>query len=134
MIAVVVKAEQPEFFGILRTIFHAWGEPGVDMDLDKPPPAWALVERFDLDDAFWRMAKTSFGYEDADPSLKKLLLSLLVTDFAYNAKGECPQALKGLLRPEARGGRTPSYAWRNGATAAASPTATTACPRPSRRS
>jgi uncharacterized protein (TIGR02687 family) len=99
MIAVVVKAEQPEFFGILRTIFHAWGEPGVDIDLDKPPPAWALVERFDLDDAFWRMAKPSFGYEDADPSLKKLLLSLLVTDFAHNAKGECPQALKGLLVP-----------------------------------
>jgi hypothetical protein len=38
MIAVVVKAEQPEFFGILRTIFHAWGEPSVDIDLDKPPP------------------------------------------------------------------------------------------------
>ena len=48
MIAVVLKADQPEFFAILRTVFHAWGEPGVDVDLDKPPALWGLVEKFDL--------------------------------------------------------------------------------------
>jgi len=99
MIAVVVKADQPEFFAILRTVFHAWGGPGVDVDLDKPPATWGLVERFDLAEAFWRMARTSFGYEEDDPSLKRLLLRLFVTDFGYHLKGEAPQALKGLLLP-----------------------------------
>ena len=34
MLAVVVKAEQPELFTILRTLFHAWTEGEDDDDLD----------------------------------------------------------------------------------------------------
>src|SRR5271170_882941 len=37
MIAVVAKAEQPELFNIVRTIFHAWTETEEELDLDNPP-------------------------------------------------------------------------------------------------
>ena len=40
MIAVVAKADQPELFNLVRTIFHAWTEAGDEMDLDNPPAVW----------------------------------------------------------------------------------------------
>src|SRR3954453_5878042 len=59
MIAVAVRADQPEFFNIVRTLFHAHTE-GDEIDLDVPPPAWAQVEKFDLGGPFWDMAPAAF--------------------------------------------------------------------------
>ncbi len=41
MIAVVARADQPEWFTVLRTRLHAYTEkePGQEFDLDTPPPA-----------------------------------------------------------------------------------------------
>jgi hypothetical protein len=99
MIAVVVKADQPELFTIIRTLFHAYTENGEDIDLDTPPPAWGAIEKFDLAEPFWQMIQIAFGYTDDDPSLKKLLIRLLVTDYAYHLKAEVPAALQHLLLP-----------------------------------
>jgi uncharacterized protein (TIGR02687 family) len=99
MIAVVTKADQPELFNILRTVFHAWAEAGVDVDLDEPPVAWANVEKFDLDGPFWQMVRTAFGYTDEHPSLKKLLFALLVTDYAHQLNGDIPQSVRGFVLP-----------------------------------
>ncbi|VTZ51180.1 conserved hypothetical protein [Methylocella tundrae] len=100
MIAVVSKADQPEPFNLVQTIFHAWMEAGEDVDLDDPPAVWGLIEKFDLDVPFWKLAKSKFGYEEDSPTLKKLLLRLMVTDFAHYLKGDAvPQALRGLLLP-----------------------------------
>src|SRR4051812_27396919 len=60
MIAVVAKADQPELFNLVRTIFHAWMESDGEIDLDNPPAVWGQVEKFDLDVSFWHMVKTSF--------------------------------------------------------------------------
>ena len=54
MIAVVAKADQPELFNLVRTIFHAWTEAGDEIDLDDPPAVWSQIEKFDLDVPFWR--------------------------------------------------------------------------------
>ncbi|BBO04475.1 alkaline phosphatase [Bradyrhizobium ottawaense] len=99
MIAVVSRADQPELFNILRTIFHAWSEASTDVDLDEPPAAWASVEKFDLDVPFWQMIRTAFGYFDENPSLKKLLFALFVTDYAYHLNGDIPQAVRGFVLP-----------------------------------
>lgn len=100
MMAVVSKTDQPEPFNLIQTIFHAWMDAGEDIDLDDPPAVWGLIEKFDLEGPFWQMAKTKFGYEEESPSLKKLLLRLMVTDFAHYLKGDgTPQALRGLLLP-----------------------------------
>lgn len=97
MIAVVVKADQPELFTIIRTLFHAYTENGDDIDLDTPSPSWEQIEKFDLAEPFWHMTKTTFGYADEDPSLKKFLVRLLVTDYAHHLKADLPAALHHLV-------------------------------------
>lgn len=99
MIAVVVKSDQPEFFNILRTLYHAYTENGEVPDLDIPPAAWDQVEKFDLAQPFWEMAKTHFGYAEETPTLKRFLIRLLVTDYAHHLKEEVPTALAHLVLP-----------------------------------
>lgn len=99
MIAVVAKADQPEPFELVRTVFHAWAELGPDVDLDTPPVVWERIEKFDLDIPFWEMVNRLFGYTGENPTLKNFLLRLLVTDLAHYLKGEVPQSLRGLLLP-----------------------------------
>ena len=101
MIAVVVKADQPELFNLVRTIFHAWTESGDEINLDDPPDVWGQVEKFDLDGSFWHMVNAAFGYDEAVPSLRNCLLRLMLTDYAHYLKGEVPQSLRGLLLPRA---------------------------------
>ena len=101
MIAVVAKADQPEMFNLVRTIFHAWTEAGSEFDLDNPPAVWGQIEKFDLDVPFWQMVKASFGYEAENPTLKNFLLRLVLTDYAHHLKGDVPQAIRGLLLPKA---------------------------------
>ncbi len=99
MIAVVAKADQPELFNLVRTIFHAWIEAGSEFDLDNPPVVWGQFEKFDLDAPFWQMVKAVFGYEEENPTLKMFLLRLMLTDYAHHLKGDVPQAIRGLLLP-----------------------------------
>jgi len=98
MIAVAVRADQSEFFNIVRTLFHAHTE-GDEIDLDVPPPAWEQVEKFDLAGPYWDMARAAFGYAEDDPSLRKLLIRLLVTDYAHHLRAEVPTALAHLVLP-----------------------------------
>jgi len=101
MLAVVVKAEQPELFTILRTLFHAWTdvEDADDIDLSTAPPCWAQIEKFDLAQPFWQCIQTTFGYHEEAPSLRNLLIRLLVTDYAVPLHGDVPQSLAHLLLP-----------------------------------
>ena len=99
MIAVVVKAEQPELFTLVRTLFHAYTDNGDEIDLDTPPATWAQLEKFDLTVPFWQMIATAFDYADEDPTLKKLLIRLLVTDYAHHLKSDAPVALQHLVLP-----------------------------------
>lgn len=100
MIAVVAKADQPELFNLVRTIFHAWIEAGSELDLDNPPAVFGQIEKFDLDVPFWNMVKATFGYEEENPTLKNFLLRLVLTDYAHHLKGEVPQSIRGLLLPK----------------------------------
>lgn len=102
MVAVVVKADQPEWFNIVRTLFHEFTtrENGEDIDLENAPDAWLQVEKFDLDGPFWQMAKSLFGYSQDNPSLKNFLIRLLVTDFAHHLKGSVPDSLAHLVLPQ----------------------------------
>jgi uncharacterized protein (TIGR02687 family) len=101
MMAVVTKADQPELFNIIRTIFHAYTDQGNEIDLDDEPNIWEQMGKFDLTEPFWRMVRSAFGYEDEDSTLKKLLIRLFVTDFAHQLKTEIPIALQNLVLPAA---------------------------------
>lgn len=98
MMAVVVKADQPELFTIIRTLFHAYTD-GDEIDLDTPPPVWTQIEKFDLAASLWQMIRTTFGYVDDTPNLKKFLLYLLVTDYAHHVKTEVSFALQHFVLP-----------------------------------
>jgi uncharacterized protein (TIGR02687 family) len=100
MIAVVAKADQPELFNLVRTIFHAWIEAGSELDIDNPPAVFGQIEKFDLDVPFWNMVKATFGYEEENPTLKNFLLRLVLTDYAHHLKGDVPQSIRGLLLPK----------------------------------
>ena len=103
MLAVVVKAEQPEFFTIIRTLFHAFTdvEDADGIDLGHPPPCWEQIEKFDLAQPFWHFVKNAFGYTEELPNLRNLLIRLLVTDYAHHLKDTVPQSLDNLLLPKA---------------------------------
>jgi uncharacterized protein (TIGR02687 family) len=99
MIAVVAKADPPELFNLVRTIFHAWVEGQAEIDLDNLPAVWSQIEKFDLDAPFWQMVSTTFGFEEENPTLKNFLLRLLLTDYAHHLKADVPQFIRGLLLP-----------------------------------
>ena len=126
MIAVVVKADPPERFNLVRTLFHAWTtesateehgrntEKGnfpssssvsfpchsvAEIDLDAPPTVWEQIEKLNLAAPFWAMVAATFGYAEERPTLKNFLLRLLLTDYAHHLKGDAPPALRGLLLP-----------------------------------
>ena len=98
MLAVVAKADQPELFNIVRTLFHSMTE-GDAPDLEASPPAWAQIERFELDEPFWAMVKSAFGYGEDGPTLQNLLIRLLVSDYAHHLAKELPGPLQHLQLP-----------------------------------
>src|SRR4029453_6224278 len=57
MLAVVVKADQPKLFTILRSLFHTWteGEDTDAIDVGEPPACWEQIEKFDLAQSFWQV-------------------------------------------------------------------------------
>ena len=98
MLAVIAKADQPELFNIVRTLFHSMTE-GAAPDLEASPPAWAQIERFELDEPFWMMVKSAFGYGEDSPTLQNLLIRLLVSDYAHHLAKELPGPLQHLQLP-----------------------------------
>ena len=98
MLAVVAKADQPELFNIVRTLFHSMARDGA-LDLEASPPAWAQIEKFELDEPFWAMVKAAFGYGEDSPTLQNLLIRLLVSDYAHHLAKELPGALQHLQLP-----------------------------------
>jgi len=98
MLAVVVKADQPELYNILRTLLHFYAEKE-EIDLREPVATWDQIEKFDLAEPFWRFIKRNLGYTEETPSLENLLLRLLVTDFAQHLHGQAP-SLAQLVLPQ----------------------------------
>ena len=57
------------------------------------PDAWAQIEKFELEKPFWEMVTTKFGYRDDDPTLKKLIIQLLMSEFAHQLGTATPAAI-----------------------------------------
>lgn len=100
MLAIATKADQPELFNIIRTLYHAFTEES-ELDIHQPPPVWEQIEKFDLDKPFWQMVKTAFGYDDETPTLGNFLIRLFVTDYGQHLQGELPESLLHLGLPTA---------------------------------
>ena len=95
IIAVLAKADQPEFFNVLIALFDSIPEG----HLDALPPAWEEMEKFGVQASFWDLAGGQFGYQEGTPTLKSLLIRLLVSDFSHACRAPLPDGLKPLTLP-----------------------------------
>lgn len=98
IMATILRVEQPEFFTIVRALFHTIPKA----DLDILPSEWDEFDKFSIADAFWSQAEESFGYAEDEPSLKNLLIRLMVTDFDHRVPHGIPKSLQHLLLPKSR--------------------------------
>ena len=101
MMAVAVKADQPEIFNLLRTLFRAFAaiEDEAELDLGSPPHCWDQIEKFDLAEPFWAFMEHTFAYREEAPTLRSLLIRLMITDLAHYLEGELPRSLDHLVLP-----------------------------------
>lgn len=98
MLAVVSKADQPELFNIVRTLFHSMAGDSL-LELEASTADWIQIEKFELAEPFWAMVQTAFGYGKDSPTLQNLLIRLLVSDYAHHLAKELPSALQHLRLP-----------------------------------
>ncbi|OOG58021.1 BREX-1 system phosphatase PglZ type A [Polaromonas sp. C04] len=99
ILAVLTRADQPECFAILQRLYGAMVVDGV-ADLSAQPKAWQDIAANDLTPAFWELVQTQLGYSDAAPSLRDLLLRILVTDFCRGLQGDAPRQLTHFVLPD----------------------------------
>lgn len=99
MLAVLTRADQPDLFALLQRLYAAMVVEGL-ADLAAQPKAWQEVAANDLAPAFWALVQQQLGYTDAEPSLRDLLLRILVTDFCRGLDGNTPQKLAHLVLPD----------------------------------
>ena len=99
MLAVLTRADQPELFAVLQRLYAAVVVDGI-ADLSVQPKAWQDIAANDLTPAFWALVQTQLGYSDATPSLRDLLLRILVTDFCRGLQGDAPRQLAHFVLPD----------------------------------
>jgi uncharacterized protein (TIGR02687 family) len=77
MFAVLVKAENDRFSDIVQGLFCDYI---FDEGLDYCPEAFKSIQKMDLEESFWALAREVFGYQQETPSLRHFLTCLLVSD------------------------------------------------------
>jgi uncharacterized protein (TIGR02687 family) len=99
MLAVLTRADQPELFAMLQRLYGAMVTDDI-ADLGAQPKAWQEIAANDLTLAFWNLVHLRLGYLDAKPSLRDLLIRVLVTDFCRSLDGDVPRQLTHLVLPD----------------------------------
>ncbi|MGB5734631.1 MAG: hypothetical protein WBM40_09330, partial [Thiohalocapsa sp.] len=90
------KADHPEFFTLLITLLDAIP----DGQLEEPPLVWPELAKYGVDGAFWDLVAEHFGWRDGAPSLKGLLIRLMVCDLANAVGSALPAGLAHLVLPK----------------------------------
>ena len=99
MLAVITRADLPELFAILQRIYGACVVDGV-ADISAQPKTWQDICSNDLEPVFWEMVQQQLGYTDPTPSVRDLLVRILVTDFCRSLLGNPPKQLLHFILPE----------------------------------
>lgn len=92
MLGVLARADQPDLFSILLRLFGSLVVDG-EANLDADAKVWQEIVANELDQAFWALVKNELGYDEAQPTVRDLLLRIFVTDFARSCPGNLPEAL-----------------------------------------
>lgn len=96
MLATLAKCETNDLASLLITLFQELATEG---SLDAEGKSLAEFAKFGLEQSFWQQVESGFGYVVEQPSLKNLLLAMLVTDLHYSI-GQLPSGLQGIRLPE----------------------------------
>ena len=99
MLAVIARADLPELFAILQRVYGAF-VANESADLSAQPKVWSDICSNDLEPVFWELVRQQLGYSDAQPNLRGLLISILVTDFCRSQLGDAPRQLAHFVLPE----------------------------------
>ena len=100
IIAVLTESESIDFPSVTRTLFSSYMEQD-EIDLDSPPPAWSQIEKYELEESFWKLASMEFVYRNAEPTPQKFLFSLFFSDFAHQLAGAAPVKIAEMRLPPA---------------------------------
>ena len=101
MLAVLVKAEQPDLFSVLMSVCDAFCDEST-FNADEPPKVWEELAKFDLTAPFWSMVAVKFGYGSESAALSDLLIRLLVTDLENTLKVKTPDGLRHFVIADGR--------------------------------
>ena len=85
MLAVLTRAEQPTLSAIVLALAMT--------DPEAEPPAWAQIKKFGLEEQLWALVRNEFGYDEEHPSLKILVIRMLVSDYSTHLDASLPNAL-----------------------------------------
>ena len=89
LMSVLTKSKNPTFEEVVRTLL-------VEDNIENS--AYLMeFEKYELDEAFWKLCSQEFGYLDENPSVVKLLMTFFVTYTAKTIKGELPSSLHPYL-------------------------------------
>jgi len=95
--AVLLKTDQWDFHHVLMVLGQQLAQ---NHDLSAVPEVFADFEKYGVDEMFWDQCRSYFGFDTEKPTLERLLISLLVSDFGKTLNGSTPTALHHLLLPQ----------------------------------
>jgi len=77
MLAVLVKAENDRFSDIVQELFEDFE---FDKGLDYVPEVFISIQKMDLEESFWNLAREVFGYNHESPTLRHFITCLFISD------------------------------------------------------
>lgn len=98
IMAVLLKTDQADFFHLLMALLDQFAEQD---DLDAATPALDEFEKYGVGTTFWEQCALFFSYSSDAPSLKRLVLGMMASDFGKALNGATPAAIKHLFLPTA---------------------------------
>lgn len=107
MLTVLTRADQAELFSMLQRLYAGMVDGHGSADLAATPKPWQEIVANDLAPAFWELVAAQLGYKPEqsgsmgeEPSLRDLLLRILVTDYCRTLDAPAPQQLAHLVLPD----------------------------------
>ncbi|HPZ10433.1 MAG TPA: BREX-1 system phosphatase PglZ type A, partial [Candidatus Eremiobacteraeota bacterium] len=85
MMSVACRLKHLSFSSVVRSLFIQ----GLNEEENR---SWGEICRYPGKDAFWKSAEKDYGYSSHRPSLKGLLLTIMLTDIKTTAKVNLPSA------------------------------------------
>ncbi|MDO8548825.1 MAG: BREX-1 system phosphatase PglZ type A [Ignavibacteria bacterium] len=95
ILSVLCGVKTPNFDEILRAlIVSVVSTEGILFDNNK---YISIFEKMGILNIFWQLCQKYYGYNDENPALEKLIITLLITYTAHDFNGELPKAWSAFL-------------------------------------